>query len=236
MSFAFFTLLIILSLLAAAFVGIAWVKEPKQTWILPVCLMVVLSAFTTLCYIFLGKPAHVVYQEDDTTLRQIAGFLDNTLPLNAVTEAQIKAELQRQTSRPGAQPTVWLLEGQLALVQKNYVEAKNAYSKAYHYASDDVDIAVSYAQAWYLAEGKLMPDLKTLLQRLEKQHPEQTGLQNLLAVIAYNDKDYARAIRYWQQLLPQYAGDSLELQVLQQAIQNARSQLNNLEGEKNESK
>jgi cytochrome c-type biogenesis protein CcmH/NrfG len=221
MDFIFFTLLIVLTILASAFVGIAWVRQPKQNWILPGCLIVLLVTFSTLCYVFLGRGAHIIYQEDDVALRQIAELLGNTVALEPAIKTKITDELLRQRKRPGAQPTVWILEGQLALAHQDYPEAKRAYGEAYKYAPYDADIAVSYAQAWYLAEGQVNPDLDKFLQELEEKYPEQTGLQNLLAVIAYNKQDYKQAIRYWQQLLPQYAADSVEAQVLDQAIKDA---------------
>jgi cytochrome c-type biogenesis protein CcmH/NrfG len=234
----FFIVLVVLFFLASTFIYAAWLSpqgagSQKIKKSLPLILIVALAVFSGVWYFWAGSSAHIIHAEDDVALRQIALFLEDELPLSAAIQTQINAELASQTTRAGAKPTVWLLQAQLAMQQHNYAMARQAYALSHAFAPNDPDIAVSYAQSWYLDETatsekkQISPELQDFLNKLQEQYPDQEGLINLLGVVAFHQGDYNKAIQYWQLLLTHYPAGSPESQALQSVITQAEQMAKN---------
>lgn len=222
----FFGFIFLFLLMASAFLLVGWKGKLKKNGWLPLALTSLLVVFSLVGYWTLGRVEHVIYYREDIALRQISMMLESTMPLPKEVHDEIKKELESQQNRLGAQPSVAILTAELAMNHQHYEDAKKAYEQAYQHAPEDFDIAVSYAQTWYLADKQqVSPELQALLNTLQEQDPDQTGLLNLLAVIAYNHSDYAQAISYWQQLLPRYSDNSVEAHTLQSAIANAQEKI-----------
>lgn len=223
----FLTLLGGLFLIATVYILAPWwTRNQQQKWI-PLSLVAFLLIFASAWYGLTGRAEHIWYAEEDAALQQIAQLLENTVPLPPHVQAQIVEELQRQELRTSAQPTVWLLQAQLAMQQKDYTTARTAYAQAYKMTPDDPEIAISYAQTWYLVDAQqnaahLSPELKQFLRDLQQKYPEQDGLINLLGVVSFQSGDYNKAIQYWQELLSHYPNGSAEAQALHSAIEQAQ--------------
>jgi cytochrome c-type biogenesis protein CcmH/NrfG len=56
--------------------------------------------------------------------------------------------------------------------------------------------------------------------------PDNEAARNLLAIYAYQQKDYQIAINYWEKLLPHYPVNSTDGQIISQAIANAQKLIN----------
>ncbi|MFI4955004.1 MAG: tetratricopeptide repeat protein [Gammaproteobacteria bacterium] len=216
-----------LFLLATLYILAPWFIQTKDKKWLPLSLCGLLLIFAGSWYLLAGRPEHIFYAENDVALRQISQLLEDTVPLPPHVQAQIDQELVRQELRSGAQPTVWLLQAQLAMQQNDYAKARAAYAQAYAMEPQDADIAVSYAQTWYLTETQvdkspLSPKLEHFLQTLQQEYPNQEGLINLLGVAAFHSGDYNKASQYWQELLSHYPSGSSESEALHAAIEQAK--------------
>ena len=226
MKILFIISFIILCLLATAFIVIPWQRKPKRQWWFPVSLATVCLIFAGVWYIYMGEAAHIIYAEDDQNLKQISHLLESGTQLTPVMQQKLKEELQRQESRKSAEPTVWLLQGQLAMREEDFAAAAKAYHQAHLFAIDDPDIAINYVQALYLRNNQqVTPELSALLASVQEKYPELPGLLNLQAAIAFQAGDYSLAIKYWQELLTQYPPESADAMVLQAAIASVKERL-----------
>lgn len=231
MSVIFMSLMVFLVLICLAFIFMPILKEQtdfRKMMGFPLSIALFVIIFSITWYWLAGRSAHIIYAKEDASLQQIAVLLEDVMSLPQPARDKILEELHRQENRASAQPTVWILQAQLAMQQGHYTEAKQAYYKAHQEYSDDIDISVSYAQAWYLSDNQnVSPQLADFLKNLEAQDPEQTGLINLLAVIAFHQQDYNKAIRYWNELIPQYPENSSEAITINAAIVTAQKELEN---------
>lgn len=225
-SAVFIGLLIALLFLCLLFVTAPWWGSFKRAGWMPIGLGAFVLVFSVAWYWVAGRSAHIFYENEDATLQQIALLLEDmgedTVPMPEVVRNKIDLELEKQKERAGAQPTVWLLQAQLAMQHQDYAKAKDAYWHAHEMFPNDIDVSVSYAQAWYLSQQGVTPELEDFLEKLKKQDPNQTGLINLLAVIAFNEGNYKQAISYWNELIPQYPENSSEAVTLKAAVEAAK--------------
>jgi tetratricopeptide (TPR) repeat protein len=226
-SAVFIGLLIALLFLCLLFVTAPWWGSQMRAGWMPIGLSAFVLIFSVTWYWVEGRSAHIFYEKEDATLQQIAVLLEDTVPMPEVVRNKIDSELEKQKNRAGAQPTVWLLQAQLAMQHQDYIKAKEAYESAHKMFPDEIDVSVSYAQAWYLSQDQVVtPELETFLEQLKKQDATQTGLINLLAVIAFHNGDYKQAISYWNELIPLYPENSSEALTLKAAVIAAKSKIN----------
>lgn len=117
----------------------------------------------------------------------------------------------------------WYLLGRLALHDTQWQEAIAAFDRANHLQPNQPDTLLSLAEALYLShQPQAAQRAKSVLQPLLQRDPSNPGALNLLALFAYQEQHYQRAIDLWQNLLNQTPAGSDTAIALQKAIQQAQ--------------
>lgn len=119
----------------------------------------------------------------------------------------------------------WYLLGRIYMSQQQTNDAIDALAHAYALQPKNPQIVLAYVQALYFGQHSLQGKPTQLLLEMQRLDPKNDMAINLLAVAAYERKDYGRAISYWEQLLPNYAPDSPDGAALLKAIANAQAAL-----------
>jgi cytochrome c-type biogenesis protein CcmH len=134
---------------------------------------------------------------------------------------------QKVSENPDAKG--WSLLGHLYLKNQQFKEAAAAFEQADQLTPNQPNIWVAYAESLYFLQGQhLTKKAKRLLTQTLQQQPNQPDALNLFAINAYQQGDYATAIRYWALLLPQLRAGSVEQQKLGQLMRKAREKIKNL--------
>lgn len=118
------------------------------------------------------------------------------------------------------------LLGRLYIKTQQFKESSEAFAKANELTPNQVEILLSYAESLYFLHYALDNQAKLLLEQVLKLQPNQSDAINLLAIDAYQHKDYAKAVAYWEQLLPEFQPGSIEQQKLLQMIAAAQKTSN----------
>lgn len=117
----------------------------------------------------------------------------------------------------------WYLLGRLYLHDNQWAKAIAALTDANRLQPNNTDTQLSLAEALYLHhQPQQAQQTKTILQALLRRDPSNPGALNLLALLAYQEQHYQRAIDMWQALWNQMPADSDAAITLQKAIQRAR--------------
>jgi len=131
---------------------------------------------------------------------------------------------QKVSENPDAKG--WTLLGHLYLKNRQFKEAAAAFEQANQRAPNQPDIWVAYAESLYFSQGQhLRKKAKRLLTQTLQQQPNQPDALNLFAINAYQQGDYAAALRYWALLLPQLQAGSAEQQKLVQIMREAQEKI-----------
>ena len=120
------------------------------------------------------------------------------------------------------------LLGRLYASQQQFNNANFALTHAYQLAPHNVDILFNYAEVLSLQNNDHLTDQSAkLLQEILILQPDNDAACNLLAIYAYQQKDYQSAINFWEKILPHYSPNSADEQALLQAIAKAQAALEN---------
>ncbi|CAH0990381.1 hypothetical protein SIN8267_00473 [Sinobacterium norvegicum] len=119
------------------------------------------------------------------------------------TQAQIdmmKQDLVSHLENSDNQGNQYLLAS-LLMRQKNYSEAAVLLKALVKKMPQDMQLAAEYVQAEYLANNRQIDDrLEMIISRVLTADPQQPTLLALVAMDAYGQEDYTKALQYWQQL------------------------------------
>ncbi|MGQ3888652.1 tetratricopeptide repeat protein [Legionella sp. CNM-1927-20] len=119
----------------------------------------------------------------------------------------------------------WFLLGRLYSSQGDWLAARNAFAKAYQLNPQDEAATIYYANSlWQLNHQQFNKDIRALFKQLLQQNPNQPDALAMLALDAYESKQYNEAVNYWQQLLKLASPDSEEASALRKAIAKAIAQ------------
>lgn len=96
----------------------------------------------------------------------------------------------------------WFLLGEFYMQMKQYALAADAFGHAVSIQSNDADAVAQYAQALYFAENnKLTFAVTSAVDQALKINPNQPTALGLAGITAFENKNYLKAIGYWQQIL-----------------------------------
>lgn len=191
----------------------------------PLVIIIMLPLFVVLFYI------------NQTSFKQFTGLLHAQQQLAAAQKLRaqlgspdaIIAKLQQTLQQHPNSAQGWFLLGKIYFDQQSFSKAVSAFEKAYALQPNNPDILFYYAENLYLRDHSLAGKPQQLLQKLLQLQPNNDLAINLLAVAAFNEKNYPLAIRYWEKILPHYSANSPDGKAILEALANAQTALAKLQ-------
>lgn len=136
----------------------------------------------------------------------------------------VMAALQQRLQQHPNDAYGWYLLGRLYVNNNQMPSAIEALTRANRLQPQQSSIELSLAEALYLSHHSIQQQhAKHLLNQLLQRDPNNPGALNLLALLAYQQHDYAKAIELWQKAWAQVPTNSETAQALQRAIKQAQT-------------
>lgn len=111
------------------------------------------------------------------------------------------------------------LLGRLYVSLERWGDARPVFKKAHDLAPKNESITVNYAiSLWEINHQRGNAEIRTLFEALLMHNPNQPDALSMLAMDAFHEHAYAKAIDYWTRLLALVPLDSPEAKALHQAI------------------
>ncbi len=146
---------------------------------------------------------------------------------HGVKEEQVLAMVEQLAARMRANPDDpegWRILARSYAVLGRFKESAEAYAKAAARIPNDAQLLADYADALAMAQGRTLEgEPEKLIARALAIDPANTKALALAGTAAFNRKDYARAIEYWQRMLAVLPPDSETVQAVRSNIAEARS-------------
>jgi cytochrome c-type biogenesis protein CcmH len=121
------------------------------------------------------------------------------------TNAQIEENVAKLAKRLESNPNDaqgWTMLARSYSSMEKYSEAVNAYAKATELNPKDADLLAEYAFVTGMAGGRSLEGKPTeIINRALKIDPENAKALQLAGSVAFEAKDYKKAIDYWQRVL-----------------------------------
>jgi cytochrome c-type biogenesis protein CcmH len=146
-----------------------------------------------------------------------------------VTAEQVEAMVAKLAERMRQKPDDaqgWAMLGRSYAVMGRFEDAAAAYGKAAERAPDNPHVLTDYADALAMARGQnLLGEPEALVMRALKIDPDHGKSLALAGTIAFEKKDFATAILYWERLAKVMPPDSDIARNVQASIAEARGLL-----------
>lgn len=137
-------------------------------------------------------------------------------------EAMVAKLAERMKQNPD-DPQGWAMLGRSYAVMGRFEDAATAYGKAVQRVPDNPQLLADYADALAMARGQnLQGEPEALVMRALKIDPNHAKSLALAGTIAFEKKDYAAAITYWERLAAGVPPDSEAARDVQASIADAR--------------
>lgn len=141
-------------------------------------------------------------------------------------EANMQALAKRLESNP-SDGQGWITLARSYSSLERYPEAANAYARATAVITNDADVWAEYAFAYAMANGRqLQGKSMEFIDRALKIDPNNLKALELAGSAAFQNKDYKKAIDYWQRVLSKVQSNSEVAQSINSRINEAKSLLN----------
>lgn len=171
--------------------------EPAARWTAAI-LAVLIPAGVLSMYLWVGEPAG---------LRNEAASSD--LPVGPAEIEKMVAGLAQRLKKNPDDARGWTMLARSYYVLQKMPEAAAAYAKAVERITDNADLYADYADALAMSQGRRIEgkplDLVKESLRIDPVHPKALAMAG---TEAFNRKDYAASIAYWEKLLPLLPPDS----------------------------
>ncbi len=142
---------------------------------------------------------------------------------NAQIEGMVEQLASRLRQNP-EQPEGWAMLGRSYGALARFGDAAQAFANAVARRPDDAGLLADYADALAMAQGRrLQGEPETIIARALKADPANLKALALAGSAAFENKDYAAAIQYWERILPSLPPDSEGARSIQAGIAEARS-------------
>lgn len=149
--------------------------------------------------------------------QQVQAMLKKLKSPNVIIE-QLKSRLQQDPNSAKG----WYLLGRLYASQGNWQQAEQVFFKAKTLDARDIVYQINYIEAlWQMREQRFDTEIHGLLLDVLRQEPHQADALSMLALEAFQDKNYSKAIDYWQQMLKMLPANSPEANTIAKAIARA---------------
>lgn len=146
---------------------------------------------------------------------------------HGISAAQIEGLVQKLAERMEQNPEDaegWKMLGRSYSVLGRHKAAADAYAQAAKRLPADAQLLADYADSLAMAQGRsLEGEPEKLLQRALEADPTNLKALALAGTAAFERKDYATAVRYWERMLPLVAADSEDARQISANIDEARS-------------
>lgn len=155
---------------------------------------------------------------------------DDRIEMTAMTEAlknpeQLTLRMADFMSKHPNNPKGWYLLGRLYLSMEKYPNALAAFRKAHELLPNNYDYNTRYAEAIFFSNNRRLNDFAIhLLQIVLQNTPNNVAANNLLAIDAYQKKNYEIAIAHWEKLLSLVEPESTEAHLLLEMIARAEKE------------
>lgn len=180
--------------------------------------VVVLMMGSFLGYWFWGGWESLHQYQHQQQLKQVMKSLHG--PQDVV--AQLKQHLQHKPNSAQG----WYLLGRIYASQNQWPEAMEAFAKAYHLDPKSEPFAVNYAEGlWKMHHEAFNAEIRGIFQEILRRNPKQLDALSMLAIDAFNEHEYQKAIEYWNQMLALTPQDAAESSAIRRAISRAHAQL-----------
>jgi cytochrome c-type biogenesis protein CcmH len=144
---------------------------------------------------------------------------------------QLEAMLERLAARLRERPDDvegWKLLGRSQSVLGRHADAATAYARAAVLAPRDAQVLADLAEALAMSRGQpggvtLLGEPEKLLLRALELDSQNLKALALAGTAAFERKDFAAAVRYWQRMLPLVAPGSEDARSIQASIDEAKS-------------
>ena len=146
---------------------------------------------------------------------------------HGVTQEQVLEMVAKLDARMRANPddpAGWTMLARSYAVLGRFKEASEAYANAVARAPNDAQLLADYADTLAMAqEQKLEGEPERLIERALAIDPKNVKALALAGTVAFNRKDYTKAIEYWERILPVVPPDSETAQAVRASISEARA-------------
>jgi cytochrome c-type biogenesis protein CcmH len=181
---------------------------PRSEWG-AVGFAVALPACALAIYLLVGNPQAI----------QMAGAPPGAP--HGVTEEQVRAMVEQLAARMRANPedpAGWKILARSYAALGRFTEASEAFANAASRDPGDAQMLADYADALAMAQGRTLEgEPEKLIARALTIDPANTKALALAGTIAFNRKDYAKAVEHWERIL---AGVPPESEIAQAARSN----------------
>ena len=141
-------------------------------------------------------------------------------------DAKVEALAKRLEENPDEGVQSWVMLSRSYFLQGRYAKSADAYAEAVKRAPNDSHLLADYAEAFALAQGRgLWGEPEKIAARGVLLDPKNVKALGLAGRAAFDNGDYAAAIKYWKQILPLVPQDSEFARKLSRSIADAGSRM-----------
>lgn len=164
-------------------------------------------------YLALGNPAGLGPQQSDDA--------------HDISQQQVDAMIARLAARLEKNPEDakgWVMLARAQAVMGRFDEASAAYARSVALFPDDAQLLADYADALAMAQGGRLPgEPEKLIERALRADPDNAKALSLAGTIAFDNKDYALAVKHWERLRRSIPPGSQFAESIQRGIDEAKS-------------
>ncbi|MAK70803.1 MAG: c-type cytochrome biogenesis protein CcmI [Idiomarinaceae bacterium] len=197
---------------------------PAKPW-LPIALLVVMSVG-----LYMAFGSWTLQRQADDALQQLPelgkAVLQEQQQVDAETLSTFALGLRQKLQRQGDDPIAWWIYAGLMSDLQQFDQANNAFQRSLDLDPDRVGTLISYAR-FLLQNGGAETNQQAaqLLARALRLEPDNADALSLSGFVAFENANYEQAINAWQRLLSLTPADSNRREVVEQAIADAKQQL-----------
>ncbi len=162
-------------------------------WVLGSILSISLLSGTGILYWQLGSAPTLLQMEQHQAMFE---------KMSAMTPEQRLVMLREQAEAEPDKAEIWYALARGYLQTEKYQRAREAYDRVLLLVGEDPQVLAEYAQSLFLVNGNRMDDeVRALIDRAIAVDPVNDTALGLLGIDAFDRKQYAQAINYWQQII-----------------------------------
>ena len=146
---------------------------------------------------------------------------------HGISGQQVEALVERLAARMREDPEHldgWILLGRSYAALGRFDQAAQSYTNAVTRLPRDAGLLADYADMLAMAQGRrLQGEPEKIIARALEANPGNLKALTLAGSAAFEKKDYAAAIRFWERILPLVSPESETARTIQASIAEARS-------------